>query len=325
MDAVCVDSEALLTFLAVHRAGGFSNAATALRRSQPAISRRIALLEAELGFPLFERIPGGGVLSPAGEVLLPFAERVAAELHDAGGALAELRRAAAGPVALAAVGTLAGTNLTRILKQFAARHPGVELSLRTATSAGVSEAVRRGEAAIGLRYLLDPSPDLHGEIIAAESLTVACRPDHPLAERPLRTLADLHQEHWLAFPGAFDQRETFADNIFAQFQARGIGSIRWSPVDSLTAQKRLVEAGFGLALLPESALQDELRAGTLATLRIRDLRASNPVVVVTRKKGYLSPAARSLLDLLRRSPTAAGGKQKGKRARTARATPRRNR
>ena len=70
-----MDSDALLTFLTVHRRGGISNAAKALRRSQPAISRRIALLEQELGVPLFERIAGRTMLSDAGRVMVPYAER----------------------------------------------------------------------------------------------------------------------------------------------------------------------------------------------------------------------------------------------------------
>ncbi|MCJ9733354.1 LysR family transcriptional regulator, partial [Bradyrhizobium sp. PRIMUS42] len=53
-----MDSDALDTFLTVHRKGGISNAAKFLHRSQPAISRRIALLEQELGVPLFERVAG---------------------------------------------------------------------------------------------------------------------------------------------------------------------------------------------------------------------------------------------------------------------------
>jgi DNA-binding transcriptional LysR family regulator len=300
-DDADMDSEALLTFLTIHRTGGFSSAATALRRSQPAISRRIALLEDELGVPVFERVAGGVALSTAGRVLLPHAERVVAELRDAASAVTALRDESAGPVSLIAVGTLAGTNLTPVLRRFAAGHPGVELSLRTGTSADVSEAVRQGEAAIGLRYLLDPSADLVCERIASEPLCVACSADHPLAGKSIASLSSLGAEAWFAFPSAYEHRETFADNIFAQFQARGIGSIRWTPVDSLSAQKRLVEAGFGLALLPQSAVDEELRARSLATIHVRDLKAANPVVAVVRKGGYLSPAARSLMDLLRRT------------------------
>ena len=72
MDAGTMDSDALGTFLAVHRRGGISNAAKFLHRSQPAISRRIALLEQELGVPLFERVAGrtlSGHLGDGGPVL----------------------------------------------------------------------------------------------------------------------------------------------------------------------------------------------------------------------------------------------------------------
>ena len=60
-----MDSDALNTFLMVHHRGGISNAAKALHRTQPAISRRIVLLEQELGMPLFERVAGQMVLSDA--------------------------------------------------------------------------------------------------------------------------------------------------------------------------------------------------------------------------------------------------------------------
>jgi len=73
-----MDSDALNTFLVVHRRGGISNAAKALHRSQPAISRRIALLEQELGVPLFERVAGKTRLSDAGRVMVPYAERAVA-------------------------------------------------------------------------------------------------------------------------------------------------------------------------------------------------------------------------------------------------------
>src|SRR5256886_4063080 len=155
-----MDSDALLTFLTVHRRGGISSAAKVLHRSQPAISRRIALLEQELGVPLFERIAGRTMLSDAGRVMVPYAERAVAAAHDPENAVRALAKPDSGPVALAVVGTLAGGRPSAILKRFAAAHPKVELTLRTATSAEVSDLVRRGEVTIGLRYDRDPSRDL---------------------------------------------------------------------------------------------------------------------------------------------------------------------
>ena len=299
-----MDFEALKTFVAIHQSGGFSIAADKLGRSQPAISRRISLLEEHLGVPLFERASTGVGLSAAGRTLLPHAERILAASRDAERAMVALRGEDVGAVSLMVVGTLAGAHLSRVLRKFAARHPAADLTVATATSAKVSDAVRRGEATIGLRYLKDTSTDLVCEHIASEPLRVVCAPDHALAGRALKSLAPLGGEHWFAFTDAQTHRESFADNIFSQFGALGIGTVRWTAVDSQTAQKRLIEAGFGIALLPQGAIEDELRAGTLATIAITGWHMANPIHTVVRKQGYLSPAAKRLLELLRREPLA---------------------
>ena len=174
--------------------------------------------------------------------------------------------------------------------------PAVEISLRTATSVEVSELVRSGEATIGLRYFDDPSPDLEARQLRPEKLAVACGPAHPRAGTRVRGLLDLRDEHWLAFPRA--RHDASAVHVFAQFLVRGVAEIRWSAVDSLTAQKRLIEAGLGIALLPERGIREERAAGTLATIRVADLDAANPVVAITRRGGYLSAAARSFLGIL---------------------------
>ncbi|KRR21150.1 hypothetical protein CQ14_22035 [Bradyrhizobium lablabi] len=290
-----MDSDALLTFLTVHRRGGISSAAKALHRSQPAISRRIALLEQELGVPLFERIASRTMLSDAGRVLVPYAERAVAAAQDAENAVRALAQPNSGPVVLAVVGTLAGGRLSAVLKRFAAAHPQVELSLRTATSAEVSDMVRRGEATIGLRYDRDRSRDLDCELLVTERLQVVCALDHPRAGRRVAKLADLSGERWIAFPIVPGRREITAAHVFALF---GLGEIEWTPVDSLTAQKRLVEAGLGVALLSESNAAEELRHKTIATIGVGDLKANHDVVTVTRRGGFLSAAARRLMEIV---------------------------
>jgi len=67
-------------------------------------------------------------------------------------------------------------------------------------------------------------------------------------------------------------------------------------IDSLTAQKRLAEANYGLALLAKSGIEEEIRTGSLNRLNVPALRARIPVTVVYRKNGYLSGAARSFLS-----------------------------
>ena len=294
-----MNSEALNTFLTVYRSGGVSSAAKALHRSQPAISRRIALLERELGVPLFERIAGRTVLSDAGRVMVPYAERAVAATQDAEDAVRSLTRANAGPVALAVVGTLAGGGLAAIMKRFAREHPGVALTLRTARSAEVSDLIRRGEATIGLRYDFERSADLDHERLFAERLQVVCAPDHPRAGSRVAKLADLRRERWIAFPEVPGRREITAAHVFALFHTHGLGEIDWTPVDSLTAQKRLIESGLGIALLAPSTVADELKAGSIATIGVGDLDASHHIVAVTRRGGFLSAASCRLLEVIR--------------------------
>ena len=274
-----MDSEALRTFVAIHRTSSFSSAAKQMHRSQPAISRRIALLEHELGAPLFERTAAGVVLSQAGTVLLPYAERALAALQDAADAVDALQSGDSGPLSIAVVGTLASTSFAATLNRFATEFPNVSVSLRTATSIEVSELVRRGEATIGLRYFDDPSSELTCTTVSQEKLLVVCAPEHRFAGKMVRSLSSLKDERWLAFPEASGRRETATHTIHAQFRSRGIDTIHCTPVDSLTAQKRLIEAGFGIALMQESAIKEERSTKALTTIKVRDLDAANPVSV----------------------------------------------
>lgn len=299
-----MDLEQLRTFIAIHRAGAVTRAAAALFRSQPAVSRRLALLERELGAPLFERVPGGVVLSEAGRALLPFAETALAALEDAEAAVRAVRSEDSGRVAIALVGTLAGTSLTSVLRRFALRHPRADLTLRTATSREVSDLVRRGDVTMGLRYGDDPAPELRCETLFSEPMVVTAAPDHRLVGSGRIPATALSGERWIAFPELPGRPEASAALVRRALDAVGVDDGRILRIDSLTAQKRLVEAGFGIALLQDSGIQEELAAGSLAVLDVDGLDVTVPVAAVTRRKGYLGAAARTLLEELR---LAAGG------------------
>jgi DNA-binding transcriptional LysR family regulator len=86
--------------------------------------------------------------------------------------------------------------------------------------------------------------------------------------------------------------------LVERLAALGLSSAEIVAIDSLTAQKRLVEAGFGLGLVPSSSVEEELRAGTLHALRIAAMRLEVPVVLVHRRRGHLTGAARALMALL---------------------------
>ena len=286
-------------FVAIVRRGGFTRAAASLHLSQPAVSRRVHLLERELGAPVFERIRSGVVLTDAGHAFLPHAEALLASMRDGIDAVGALRGANRGTVMLAVVGTLASTGLTDRLRRFRDAHPGVDLRIRTALSAEVSALVRRGDAALGLRYEMDPHPDLVSAKIHGEPLVPVCSPRHRLARARRVEPRALTGERWITFPSrAGSAREPYTSAFEQRLAAAGLSTSEIIPVDSLTAQKRMVEAGFGLALVPSSSVDEELRAGTLCVLRVPSLRVTVPVVLIHRRRAYQSGATRALMAVL---------------------------
>ena len=295
-----MEIDQVAAFVTIVRRGGFTRAASTLHLSQPAVSRRLHLLEREVGAPLFERMRSGVVLTEAGQAFLPHAEALLASLRDGIEAVAALQRADRGTLTLAVVGTLASTALTERLRRFREAYPEVRLHLRTALSQEVSALIRRGDATLGLRYDTDPHPELVAEHIHDEPMVPVCSTHHRLARARRMDAKALAGEAWITFPArAGSSGEPYASALTQRLAAAGLHAAEIIPIDSLTAQKRMVEAGFGLALLPESSVDEELRTGTLRVLKIPTLRATIPVVLVHRRRAYLSGAARRLMAVLK--------------------------
>jgi DNA-binding transcriptional LysR family regulator len=291
-----VEIDQVQAFVAAVRGGGFTRAASILHLSQPAVSRRLELLERELEAPLFERMRSGVILTEAGKAFLPHAEGLLACMRDGADAVRALHQVDRGTITLALVGTLASTTLTGCLQRFRDARPRVDLRLRTALSQEVSVLVRRGDATLGLRYGGDPHPDMLSLPIHDEPMVVVSSPRHRLARRRRVAPSALAAESWVAFPprdGAF--YDPYPWSLPNRLAAWGLSAAEIVPIDSLTAQKRMVEAGFGLALLPESSVDEELRTGTLRPLSIAAARVSIPVVLVHRRRAYLSAATRALM------------------------------
>jgi len=294
-----VDIDEIRTFLAIAETGGFSRAAQRLHRSQPAISRRVGLLEQELGAPLFERIRGRARLTDAGRAFLPHAEATLAAVKDGRDAVRDLQAGARAAVSLALVGTLADTQIVDVLHRFARRNKEVRLELRTASSAEVTDLVRRGEATLGLRYFASERKDLVESGAGSEAMLVVAAPGHRLAGRHALKPKALAGERWVGFPPSPGDRDSSGHVLARQLIRAGLDDADLTLIDSLTAQKRMAQAGFGLALVPESSVRDELRQKTLVTLDVPSMRTSIPITVLHRRSGYLSPAAKALLALLK--------------------------
>lgn len=286
------------TFLAIVQLGGITRAGTRVHRSQPAISRRLRMLESELGAPLFERIRGVVRLTDVGRAFLPHARAMLAAHHDALESVRAEVRGGGREVTLAVVGTVLDARLCRRLKEFRTAHPTVRLRVKTASSEQVSAFVRQGDATLGVRYFEDASADVTTRMLGTERMVVIAAPDHALFTKPSASLEQLAAETWLGFPTSTAYKEAFGRLLRARLDRAGLERVEIMEVDSTQAQKRLVEAGFGLALLPRSAVHEELAAGSLRVLPAPQFATRIPISLVVRKHAFLSPAARALSEQL---------------------------
>jgi len=294
-----MELDQLAAFVAIAQQGTFTRAAAKLHRTQPAISRRLALLEAELGAPLVERRNAAVGLTEIGRVFLPYAEAVLAATASGREAVRGQLAEGAGGVSLAIVGTLVERPLAQALRRFL--RSSVNLSVLTTTSTEVSRLVRRGEANIGVRYFEDDDRAFVSEAIGSERMCVVAAPGHELALRTPKRAEEMRRQRWIGFPPTRTSKEDFGRLLQRQLLSAGLERSTIMAVDSLSAQKRLVEAGLGIALLPESSVREEVQKGTLAMIRAPRLATTVPIAMHVRRDGYLSPAARELLTLLRRA------------------------
>ncbi len=280
------------TFVCIAEVGGFTEASRRLHRSQPAISRRVHELERGLGAALFERVGRRVTLTDAGRALLPYARAALAAIRDGERAVRD-RADGAQAFRLAIVGTLADSHIVDALREFTARSTEVAVDLRTASSREVSALVRNGEADLGLRYNTDDDPALESIPLGEEKLYVVVPAGHPVTEAELPDLGPLRAEKWLGFPA-----ERGRERSFHQLLTEQLGSVSITTVDSLTAQKRLIEAGLGVALMPVNNIREELRIGSLRVIDVPSMHARIPVVAVRRAGGYQSRVVTDFLAVL---------------------------
>ena len=283
------DLDQLAAFVAIADRGTVTAAALKLHRSQSAVSRRLALLEDALGAPLFDRRGVTLALTDVGRAFMPYAERALAAVADGERAAGEQRTPGAGSVSLALVGTLVDAGIASALAEQQRRSP--RMSVLTGTSSEVSRLVRRGEAHLGVRYLADSDAELVSEPIGVERLCVV-KAATPELRAPMR---------WIGFPLTRTTKDDFGRLLQRQLSAIGERYADVMTVDSLSAQKRLVEVGLGIALLPLRSVQDELQRGSLVLADMPAMATTIPVCLVFRQNGYLSPAARELAALLGRA------------------------
>ena len=277
----------LQAFLAVAECGSFSVAAEQLYLTQPAVSKRIAGLEEDLGVKLFERLSKQVILTEAGKQLWPRARRIVQEMADCRQVLTDLGGTVSGVLQLATSHHIGLHRLPAVLRQYSLAYPQVELAIRFMDSEQGCAAVAAGSLEMAVVTLpREPVARLELRRIWDDPLAVMVSRTHPLAREGEGRL--------LTYPAIVPERGTETRRLIdASLLAAGLHFRTGVETNYLETIRMLVMAGLGWSVLPLSMHNEEL-----VCIAVSGVAVHRQLGLVLRGGATLSRAGQAFVELL---------------------------
>ncbi|MEI4741974.1 LysR family transcriptional regulator [Rhodococcus erythropolis] len=258
-------------FVAVVEAGSITQAAANMYLAQPSLSHQITTLEKELGGSLFERLPRGLRLTPAGRAFLVEAKRIVADVARAKRSVQAVTDGILGELEIATVTSLAVGIVPSVASSWRRSHPKVSLRLHEHTHVDrLEESVLGG---VG-DFAFGPVPRRPmGEVIdvGSEEFVFVLPPDDPLAGERAVDPSELRDRGWVLYDPAHGL-SVIVSKVCSAFGFSPLDAVRTSQVETAA---RLAAAGLGPALLPANVIPANIDAVVLPATRplIRRLAA----------------------------------------------------
>jgi DNA-binding transcriptional LysR family regulator len=286
-----MDLSALTIFRAVVHENGVTRAAAKLNRVQSNVTTRIRQLEETLGTDLFFRDGRRLVLTPAGETLLPYAERLLALAEEARHAVSENRPQ--GRLRLGTMESTAASRLPRVLATYHQRWPQVALELATGVTRALIDGVRafESDAALIARPIEPdalPADQFDSVPVFREELVLLT----PRGQHPASRARDVGGLTLVAFERGCSYRAY----AMRWYDEQGIRPQRVLELGSYHAIVACVAAGAGVAVAPRSVLELARVEGEVDMHSLGELGKVDTLLVW--RKGHFSAALNALRDLL---------------------------
>ncbi len=284
----------LRIFEAVLRAGSLTEAARRLRVTQPAVSRQLQELEAELGLALFDRRARGIRLTSAGAQLEPLVRRVLqheAALEREAQALLGLHH---GHLVVGASTTIGNYLVPELFEDIRARYPEVTLELEIGNTSEIQRKLVGGAVEIGLTEGLASAPELETQVFARDRLILIAAPSTGIAAE-----SPLYPERVAALP--FLLREAGSGSrevVEAAFAERGLALHPSLVLGSTEAIKQAATRGSGVGIVSSLTVELELELGRLCEVKIEGLELERDLHVVWPRDRVSSPTAAEFMRVL---------------------------
>ncbi len=263
-----------------------------MRISQSGVSTQLQKLERELGIALLDRSARRVSLTPAGARLVPYARAAIAAVEDVTGAANDLRGLVVGSLRVATVTGLAWPRLFDALATIHAQHPGIDLRLHEGASDDLVAQVRDGAADVAVAAWHEEPPEgLPSRVAFDDALIAVVAPEHAWSARRSIRPAELAQTDLVSLPPGTGARAA----LDAMLARAGLSAApRWE-VATPAYVRMLTSRGLGVGIVSTTTARGW---DDVVTLPLEDDRARSRLGVVWRQRP--SPAARALLELLRR-------------------------
>jgi DNA-binding transcriptional LysR family regulator len=297
-----LDLHKLKIFLTVARLRNFTRAAEYLNMTQPTVSQQLASLEAALGTSLVERDTRRLQLTPAGEALLPYAEKMIALSGEAIGAVQTAAGLEESTLRLGVGHTLATYLLPDLLSRYRTAFP----SYKAKISVGNTSDLLALLVADSIDLALVGSPALHPEILTQpfmrDRLVIIVAANDEWVSRSEVEAPELLTRVFLTRePGS--ALHATVERLFGADALDGDNVILLGETEAI---KRSVEAGLGVALIQGIAVEREVTAGSLRTLKLIGVDDTRTYLAARHIARKLPKAAEGMLSLLKRFGDSSG-------------------
>lgn len=291
-----MDYDQLASFLEVAKLQSFSRAAEKIYRTQPAISAQVRLLEQDCGEKLFDRSGKKVLLTPAGEILRRYAEKILGMQKEALQAIAELNQTPRGKLYIGANEATCLYVLPKTFAHFKQLYPLVQISIYRNFSHKIIQKVQEGAVDMGIVTLPQSATNMEVIPVFKDEVQVVVPKNHPLAKNRSVTVQELAQFP-IILPKTGHTRVVI-DRLLREHRDHLQISMELASVET---QKKFVGAGLGISLLSRSYAQAEVAAGILKLIPLAGQKLYRELGLIYRRDRYLSLPAKVFIDVVRES------------------------
>ena len=286
-----MDIQNLSAFILVAETGSFSEAAEKLHLTQPAVSKRIALLEGELGAELFDRIGRMVSLTEAGNALLPHAKSVQLELATAERSVRDLSGEVGGQLRLATSHHIGLHRLPPVLSHFSRDYPGVQIDIDFMDSEQAYELINQGKAELAVVTLApEEEKNLLSIPIWHDPLEFMIARDHELLQAPSPPGLQALSQHPAILPGLNTYTGQIIKHLFDRHQLSLQVTLATNYLETI---RMMASVGLGWTILPRS-----MRDNSLTAIEIEGVAPERTLGLVYHRGRSLSRAAQAFVEAL---------------------------